>query len=142
MSSDANPVLAGSIPAFELFMTSWERLPEKHPRLKSWIDIGLGWAHEYYSRMDLTDAYIISMGKWPIVCSLSSPTCETSSQSLHLLWLCYRPNRDFHVSYQSLHLHDLDSSELGRELYCKGRTNRQGNCKRWTSNFSPNVYLY
>ena len=63
MSSDSNPVLVGSIPAFELFMTLWERLAEKHQRLKSWIDIGLEWAKQYYSRMDLTKAYIISMGK-------------------------------------------------------------------------------
>ena len=63
MLSDSNPVLTGSIPAFEMFMTSWERLAEKHPRLKSWIDTGLEWANQYYSRMDLTKAYIISMGK-------------------------------------------------------------------------------
>ncbi|KIM74933.1 hypothetical protein PILCRDRAFT_35169, partial [Piloderma croceum F 1598] len=33
MSSDSNPVLAGTIPAFEKFMTAWERLAEKHQRL-------------------------------------------------------------------------------------------------------------
>ena len=63
MSSETNPVLAGSIPAFEMFMTSWEYLAGKHPRLKPWIDIGLKWATTYYSRMDLTKAYIISMCK-------------------------------------------------------------------------------
>jgi hypothetical protein len=63
MSSDTNPVLAGSIPAFEIFMTSWERLAERHPRLKGWIDVGLGWANQYYSRMDLTKSYVIAMGK-------------------------------------------------------------------------------
>jgi hypothetical protein len=49
MSSDTNPVLAGSIPAFEIFMTSWERLAERHPQLKGWIDVNLGWANQYYS---------------------------------------------------------------------------------------------
>ena len=60
---ETNPVLAGSIPAFEMFMTSWEYLAEKHPRLKPWINIGLEWASTYYSRMDLTKSYIIAMCK-------------------------------------------------------------------------------
>jgi hypothetical protein len=63
MSSDTNPVLVGSIPAFEIFMTSWEQLAERHPRLKGWIDVGLGWANQYYSRMDLINTYVIAMGK-------------------------------------------------------------------------------
>jgi hypothetical protein len=63
MSVDANPILAGAIPAFEMFMTSWERLAAKHPRLKPWIDVGLDWATTYYSRMDLTTSYIIAMGR-------------------------------------------------------------------------------
>lgn len=62
MSKEANPVLSGSIPAFEMFMTTWERLGEKHPRLKPFTDIGLRWATKYYSRMDNTDAYIVAMG--------------------------------------------------------------------------------
>jgi len=56
-------ILAGAIPAFEMFMTSWECLAEKHPRLKPWINIGLEWASTYYSRMDGTKSYIISMCK-------------------------------------------------------------------------------
>ena len=48
MSSDSNPVLAGTIPTFAKFMTAWECLAEKHQRLKPWIDIGLGWATTYY----------------------------------------------------------------------------------------------
>lgn len=63
MLSDGNPILSGTIPAFEMFMTAWERLGERHPRLKPWIDVGLKWATTYYSRMDLTTAYIIAMGK-------------------------------------------------------------------------------
>jgi hypothetical protein len=63
MSSDANPILSGSIPAFEIFMTTWEELAKHHPRLKPWIDVGLKWATTYYARMDLTKAYIMTMGK-------------------------------------------------------------------------------
>jgi hypothetical protein len=56
MLSNTNPVLAGSIPAFEMFMTSWEQLAEKHPRLSAWVDVGLEWANQYYEQMDLTEA--------------------------------------------------------------------------------------
>jgi hypothetical protein len=63
MSSESNLVLAGTIPAFEMFMTSWDRLGENHRRLKCWTDIGLKWASTYYSRMDNTRAYVIAMGK-------------------------------------------------------------------------------
>ena len=63
MSSDANPILSGSILAFEIFMTTWEELAEYHPRLKPWIDVGLKWATTYYAGMDLTKAYIMTMGK-------------------------------------------------------------------------------
>ncbi len=63
MSSDSNPILAGAIPAFEMFMTSWERLGDKHTQLKRWVDIGLKWASTYYSRMDNTRAYVVAMGK-------------------------------------------------------------------------------
>ena len=68
MSGETNPILAGAIPAFEMFMMSWERLAEKHPRFRSWIDIGLHWASTYYSRMDLTKSYIIAMGEFAISC--------------------------------------------------------------------------
>jgi hypothetical protein len=61
MSKEATPVLSGSIPAFEMFMSSWEQLADKIPRLKPFIDEGLTWALKYYERMDRTDAYIIAM---------------------------------------------------------------------------------
>ena len=44
-------------------MTTWEELDEHRPRLKPWIDVGLEWATTYYARMDLTKAYIMTMGK-------------------------------------------------------------------------------
>ena len=61
MSGETTPILAGSIPAFEMFMSSWEQLLEKHPRLSQWIDIGMAKAAEYYTQMDRTSAYIMSM---------------------------------------------------------------------------------
>jgi hypothetical protein len=79
MSSDANPILSGSIPAFEIFMTTWEELAEHHPRLKPWIDVGLEWATTYYARMDLTMAYIMTMRKQLTSCSFFALISGTSS---------------------------------------------------------------
>ena len=64
LSKDATPVLAGVIPAFEIFLTKWDKLVIAKPWLKPWIDVGLGWATKYYRRMDSTDAYIIAMCKF------------------------------------------------------------------------------
>lgn len=61
MSAEKMPVLAGSIKAFELFMSQWEVLGSKHPRLKHFTSIGLQWATGYYKRMDNTKAYVVSM---------------------------------------------------------------------------------
>jgi hypothetical protein len=65
MSREQTPVLSGAIPAFEMFMTQWERLGEMVPRLKPFVDIGLKWATKYYNWMDRTNAYIISMCEFP-----------------------------------------------------------------------------
>ena len=62
MSCEEMLVLAGSLPAFEMFMMSWEMLGEKHPRLAPFVDIGLKWAYKYYCQMDQTRAYVIAMG--------------------------------------------------------------------------------
>jgi hypothetical protein len=75
MSQEKTPILSGSIPAFETFMWEWEVLAEKHPCLKPWIDVGLEWATEYYTRMDRTDAYIIAMRDY------------TSFYSILTIWL-------------------------------------------------------
>jgi hypothetical protein len=63
MSGESTPILSGAIPAFEMFMTTWEKIIEEHPRLEKYIKPGLDWAHLYYGRMDRTKAYIISMRK-------------------------------------------------------------------------------
>lgn len=64
MSGERAPILAGAIPAFEAFMTTWEKLGEEHPHLKRFIKPGLDWAYMYYRRMDRTRAYIIAMCKY------------------------------------------------------------------------------
>ena len=63
MSAEKTPVLCGSIPAFELFMSKWEKLAADNKHLKRLIRPGLKVAYKYYSRMDCTSAYIITMRK-------------------------------------------------------------------------------
>ena len=62
MSAERMPVLSGAIPAFEMFMTTWEQLGEKNPHLSRWTSVGVSWAVKYYERMDQTRAYVVSMG--------------------------------------------------------------------------------
>src|SRR5271154_3186957 len=54
MSGDQNPLLAGVIPIFEVFITGWETLKIKRPHLGHFINPGLDSAGKYYSRTDLT----------------------------------------------------------------------------------------
>jgi hypothetical protein len=61
MLAESNPILSGAIPAFELFMTVWEKLSLDNPHLERFIKNGLDWAYMYYGRMDRTKAYIIAM---------------------------------------------------------------------------------
>jgi hypothetical protein len=63
LAREDTPVLAGVIPVFEIFMSKWETLARKKPRLKPFIDEGLKWATKYYVCMDTTNAYIIGMCK-------------------------------------------------------------------------------
>jgi hypothetical protein len=55
--------LCGAIPAFEMFMTMWEKIIEEHPRLERLVWPGLDWAYKYYGQMDHTRAYIVTMHK-------------------------------------------------------------------------------
>ena len=61
LSKEETPVLAGAIPAFEIFLTKMEKLAEVKPHLKLFIDEGLSFAYKYYNRMDQTNAYVIAM---------------------------------------------------------------------------------
>jgi hypothetical protein len=63
MSGESTPILSGAIPAFEMFMSAWEKIEQEHPHLKNYVHPGLEWAYKYYKRMDRTRAYIISMCK-------------------------------------------------------------------------------
>jgi hypothetical protein len=63
LAKEKTPVLAGTIPLIEIFMSRWDVLVEKRPWLKPYIDEGLKWAKKYYIRMDQTSAYIIGMCK-------------------------------------------------------------------------------
>ena len=62
MSSENNPILCGAIPAFETFMTAWEKVTRTP--LKKYAQPGLECAYKYYGRMDRTRAYIVTMCKW------------------------------------------------------------------------------
>lgn len=62
MAKEATPVLSGAIPSLELFMSKWELLAEKHPNLQPFIEAGLSKAREYYTKMDLTRAYVVALG--------------------------------------------------------------------------------
>ncbi len=65
MSGESTPILCGSIPAFEMFMTMWDNIIQRDPndRVATYAQAGLEWAHKYYARMDRTQAYIITMCK-------------------------------------------------------------------------------
>jgi hypothetical protein len=65
MSSENTPILAGSIPAFELFIASWKSmLADRNlqaENIDKFIQPGLTIADKYYDKMGDTDAYIIAM---------------------------------------------------------------------------------
>ena len=72
MAKETTPVLSGAIPSLELFMSKWEALADIHLNLRPFIEAGLVKAREYYSKMDLTRAYIIALGEcpFPLYCVL------------------------------------------------------------------------
>jgi hypothetical protein len=48
MSGESTPILSGAIPAFEMFMTRWEKIIQQHPRLEWLVRPGLDWTYKYY----------------------------------------------------------------------------------------------
>ena len=106
MASETTPILSSAIPAFKMFMSKWEQISELHPRLSRWIDVGLHWAMHYSKRMDQTNAYIMAMGE-----------CH---KSIYFIF----PTA---ISFVSLHLHDLDSSEMVTWVHPECWTADQGN---------------
>ncbi len=63
MANEATPVLSRAILSLKLFMSKWELLADSHDNLRPFIEAGLQKAQEYYVKMDLTHAYVISLGK-------------------------------------------------------------------------------
>jgi hypothetical protein len=65
MSSENTPILAATIPAFELFISSWEAMIAdsdlEDQNIANIIFPGLEIARKYYDKFDNTDAYIIAM---------------------------------------------------------------------------------
>ena len=61
MSAEYTPVLSGTIPSIEMFMSLWEALRQRHAHLKPWVDEGISWAKKYYCHMDSSKAYAIAM---------------------------------------------------------------------------------
>lgn len=58
------PVLAGTIPSFEMLMTQWETIKKDLPHLGPFIDMGLDKAYKYYKKMDQMNAYAVAMCKF------------------------------------------------------------------------------
>jgi hypothetical protein len=64
MSGEKTPMLSGAIPSLETCMFKWEKLGRKRPHLKPFTEVGLHWAGLYYTKMDLTEAYVVAMGSY------------------------------------------------------------------------------
>jgi hypothetical protein len=108
MASETTPVLSGPIPAFVMFMSTWEDLAERHPRLSQWIDIGMDKTKEYYRWMDHTTAYVMSM-------------CESVDSWIIILLTV--------ISFESLNLYELDPEALVARVHQRRRTEDQSNSK-------------
>lgn len=91
-SKEATPVLAGAIPAFEIFLTKMEKLAETKANLNPFITEGLKFAYSYYNRMDNTSAYIVAM------CKSFFPIMEPPQHT----------NKYFLISHQSFNPIHLD----------------------------------
>lgn len=63
MSGETTPIMSGAIPAFESFMTKWEKLGKGNLSLSPMVNAGLKSAYKYYNRMDHTKAYVVAMCK-------------------------------------------------------------------------------
>src|ERR1700677_4519768 len=91
MSGESTPILSNSIPAFKLFLSSWENLATKHPKLKPWIEIGPDHAINYYQCMDRTSSYVIAMGKalkLLFVTTVSIFNSPVLNPTICMSWIC------------------------------------------------------
>lgn len=94
MAKEATPVLSGAIPLLELFMSKWESLAKKNVVLRPFIEEGLVKAREYYCKMDLTRAYVISLGWllescfcWLLALSLTNLLSLVLNPIIKLTWI-------------------------------------------------------
>ena len=67
MSAELMPVLLSAITIFKIFMTQREELCKEFPKLSPWLKVGLKWSKKYYSLMNDTDTYIVTMGEFFII---------------------------------------------------------------------------
>ncbi|KAF8587220.1 hypothetical protein K439DRAFT_1338861, partial [Ramaria rubella] len=63
MSKQLMPLLSGTLPSLEIFMSWWEQIHDTKQHLAPFIQPGLDKASKYYNCMDDSLAYIIAMGK-------------------------------------------------------------------------------
>lgn len=97
MSGESTPILSGAIPVFEMFMTTWEKLAMKNPKLKPIVQAGLEWAYKYYNRMDHTKAYVVAMCKQ--------------------IYFLIGPKLTFPCSAKPCGTHELDQASMGTEVH-------------------------
>jgi hypothetical protein len=88
MSGDETPLLAGVIPVFEIFISGWEKLKKKRKHLAPFIQPGLDSACKYYSRTDLSKAYIIGMCAFIMSLFFNLPPTNNFSKLLTLPFGC------------------------------------------------------
>lgn len=96
-----------------------QSISELHPRLSRWIGVGLYWVMCYHKHMDQTKAYIMSMGG------------------------CYKSNNFIFImaiSFESLHLHDLDLSEMVTWIHPGCQTEDQGDGELYHLHLWNNTY--
>jgi hypothetical protein len=91
MSAEDTPILSGAIPAFELFMSSWQSMVNdadlEAENVARFIRPGLAIATKYYKKFDDTDAYIIAMCKCGLLRFLMSHFLLDINPSIRFEWI-------------------------------------------------------
>ena len=49
MSAESHPTLSSTIPAFKMFIPTWEKLIKENPHMEPLVSQGLEWAQMYYA---------------------------------------------------------------------------------------------
>lgn len=61
MSAENVPMLGAVVPAFEQFISRWERVASMIPRCEAFVRPGLEYASECYGRLQNNNSYLIAM---------------------------------------------------------------------------------